>query len=78
MYDYFVSPKTSKFTPWSELVADIAFNSAATPMGAVFVPTSETASLRFFLDSMVGGGREPGIPDFSFVLFVCVLFAGGW
>jgi hypothetical protein len=61
VYDYYVSPKTSKFTPWGELVADVAFNSASTQMGAVFVPTPETASLRFFLDIMVGGGRGEGL-----------------
>jgi hypothetical protein len=60
VYDYYVSPKTAKFTPWAELVSDVAYNSASTPMGAVFVPTPETASLRFFLDIMVGSGA-PGI-----------------
>ena len=53
MYDVFVSAKTAKFTPWAELVADVAYNSATTPMGSVFVPTPETSSLRFFLDIMV-------------------------
>lgn len=54
VYDYYVNPKTAKFTPWAELVADVAYNSATTQMGSVFVPTSETSSLRFFLDIMVG------------------------
>ncbi|GBF96391.1 dynein heavy chain axonemal [Raphidocelis subcapitata] len=53
VFDYFVSAKTAKFTPWAELVADTPYDSATTPMGAVFVPTPETASLRFFLDAMV-------------------------
>lgn len=48
-----MSAKTAKFAPWAELVSDVAYNSASTPMGSVFVPTPETASLRFFLDIMV-------------------------
>jgi hypothetical protein len=53
VFDYFVSAKTAKFTPWAELVADTPYDSTITPMGSVFVPTPETASLRFFLDAMV-------------------------
>ena len=52
VYDYFVNPKTGKFQPWAELVADVEYNSD-TPMSTVFVPTPETSSLRFFLDLMV-------------------------
>ena len=58
VYDYYVSPKTAKFAPWAELVTDVAYNSETTPMGAVFVPTPETASLRFFLDIMVRPARS--------------------
>ncbi|KAI8464229.1 MAG: flagellar alpha dynein [Monoraphidium minutum] len=57
VYDYYVNPKTAKFTPWAELVADVPYNSATTPMGSVFVPTPETSSLRFFLDIMVDLGK---------------------
>ncbi|KAK9817742.1 hypothetical protein WJX72_001478 [[Myrmecia] bisecta] len=53
IYDYFVNFKTGKFTPWTDLVADIEYDSAL-PMSTVFVPTAETSSLRFFLDLMVG------------------------
>jgi dynein heavy chain len=56
VYDYYVNPKTAKFTPWAELVADVPYNSATTQMVSVFVPTSETSSLRFFLDIMVRVG----------------------
>lgn len=52
VYDYFVNPKTAKFQPWAELVTDVDYNSG-TPMSTVFVPTAETASLKFFLDMMV-------------------------
>jgi hypothetical protein len=65
VYDYYVSPKTAKFTPWAELIVDVPYNSATTPMGSVFVPTPETASLRFFLDSMArtrGGGTGACAP----------------
>lgn len=57
MYDCYVNAKTGKFAPWAELVADVAFDSATAQMGSVFVPTPETASLRFFLDAMVDLGR---------------------
>ena len=52
IYDYFVNFKTSKFTPWTDLVTDIEYDSAM-PMSSLFVPTAETSSLRFFLDLMV-------------------------
>lgn len=52
VFDYFVNPKTSKFQPWAELVTDVAYNSGM-PMAKLFVPTAETASLKFFLDMMV-------------------------
>ena len=52
IYDYFVNFKTSKFTPWTDLVTDIEYDSAA-PMSSLFVPTAETSSLRYFLDLMV-------------------------
>ena len=53
IYDYFVNFKTSKFTPWTDLVTDIDYDSGM-PMSSLFVPTAETSSLRFFLDLMVG------------------------
>lgn len=53
VYDYYVNAKTGKFAPWAELVGDVAYDSAVQPMGSVFVPTSETSSLRYFLDMMV-------------------------
>ena len=52
VFDYFVNPKTAKFQPWAELVTDVAY-SPGTPMAKLFVPTAETASLKFFLDMMV-------------------------
>eukprot|EP00891_Asterochloris_glomerata_P001316 jgi/Astpho2/1316/Aster-06188 len=52
IYDYFVNFKTGKFTPWTDLVTDIEYDSAM-PMSSLFVPTAETSSLRFFLDLMV-------------------------
>lgn len=52
IYDYFVNFKTSKFTPWTDLVTDIDYESSM-PMSSLFVPTAETSSLRFFLDLMV-------------------------
>lgn len=53
IYDYFINFKTGKFTPWTDLVTDIEYNSSLT-MSTLFVPTAETSSLRFFLDLMVG------------------------
>ena len=53
IYDYFVNFKTNKFTPWTDLVTDIDYDSGM-PMSSLFVPTAETSSLRFFLDLMVG------------------------
>ena len=52
IFDYFVNFKTSKFTPWTDLVTDIDYESSM-PMSSLFVPTAETSSLRFFLDLMV-------------------------
>ena len=53
IYDYFVNFKTNKFTPWTDLVTDIDYDSGV-PMTSLFVPTAETSSLRFFLDLMIG------------------------
>ena len=53
VYDYYVNFKTLKFTPWTDLVTEIDYDSAV-PMSTVFVPTAETSSLRYFLDMMVG------------------------
>ncbi|CAD7704939.1 unnamed protein product [Ostreobium quekettii] len=52
VYDYLVNPKTAKFQPWAELVTEVQYEPGV-PMANVFVPTAETASLRFFLDMMV-------------------------
>ena len=54
VFDYYVNAKAAKFAPWAELVGDVAYDSAVTPMSSVFVPTAETSSLRYFLDVMVG------------------------
>ena len=53
VYDYYVNFKTLKFTPWTDLVTEIDYDSSV-PMSTVFVPTAETSSLRYFLDMMVG------------------------
>ena len=53
VFDYYVNAKAGKFAPWAELVVDVEYDSALTPMGSVFVPTAETSSLRYFLDVMV-------------------------
>ena len=56
VYDYYVNPKTGKFAQWGELVQEVEYNSSV-PMSQVFIPTSETSSLRFFLDLLVALGR---------------------
>ncbi|GAB4813657.1 hypothetical protein N2152v2_000703 [Parachlorella kessleri] len=53
VFDYYVAFKAGgKFAPWSDLVQDITYDPSV-PMSQVFVPTSETVSLRFFLDMMI-------------------------
>jgi dynein heavy chain len=53
VYDYYINPKTGKFSTWSDLVVDVEFNSLEQDMTSVFVPTSETSAFMYFLDLML-------------------------
>ena len=52
IYDFFVDKASFKFTLWAQVVPTISYESI-TPMDAVTVPTGETMSITFFLDSFV-------------------------
>ena len=51
VFDYYVNFKSGKFAPWADLVTAVDFDSSATEMSSVFVPTAETASLTFMLNA---------------------------
>ena len=53
VFDCFVDQTKHEFTPWTEIVPEIAFDSATTPMGQVTVPTSETVAISYWLDNLI-------------------------
>lgn len=55
IYDFFVDAKRNKFSPWGELVQQVAFDSMKMNLSSVFVPTAQTAAVSYFLDMMVRG-----------------------
>ena len=44
VFDYYVNAKAAKFAPWAELVGDVAYDSAATPMAMRSSVASDTDS----------------------------------
>ena len=54
VFDYHINFKSGKFAPWGDLVTQVDFDSSSMEMSNVFVPTAETASLTFMLNSCLG------------------------
>lgn len=53
IYDFYVDSKRAKFSPWSDLVQPVTFDSTSMSLSTVFIPTAQTAALSYFLDMMI-------------------------
>jgi dynein heavy chain len=53
VFDCYVDKAKHEFAAWTEIVPEIAYDSASTPMGQVTVPTSETVAISFWLDNLI-------------------------
>jgi dynein heavy chain len=60
IFDYWLDPKTIKFEPWkaSPAFRTVEFDSNFMNMAEITVPTSETASVSFWLDLLVKSGNH--------------------
>jgi dynein heavy chain, axonemal len=58
IFDYWLDPRTNKFESWkaSPAFKEIEFDSTVMNMAEVTVPTAETASVSFWLETLVQGG----------------------
>ena len=53
VFDCYVDKAKHEFAAWTEIVPEITYDSASTPMGQVTVPTSETVAISFWLDNLI-------------------------